>query len=128
MHFLRDAVSKLLAELNRGLADAFTTAALTCLKTFLRENTELEDLERAAGKVRKDISTSISSLFSGFRDKRTVSSSDTHREATEAAGAPPPQNEDAVEAVKKSDGSTVEAAVSAVLSGKLSKVSLLCDV
>jgi len=126
VHFLREVISNLLAELNRGLAAALTTAALACLKHFLKENTELEDLKRATAKVGKDIQTSTMKLISGFRDNRTESSDSVRREAVRAVPGEgsPPQNEDAVRAVEKSGGNTIEAAVAAVLSGKLSKVRL----
>ncbi|KZW03556.1 hypothetical protein EXIGLDRAFT_721763 [Exidia glandulosa HHB12029] len=122
VQWLRDAVSTLLRELNRGLADAFTTAALTCLKNFLRENTEWEDLERAAGKAGKGIQESAMSLLSGIIDTSNEGNSKTRREAVDAMKpAPaPPQNAEAVIAVDAAKGNPLEAGVAAVLSGKLS--------
>lgn len=121
VHWLREVVGDLLRDLNRGLAAAFTTAALTCLKTFLRENTELEDLKRAATKTGDDIRQSALSLVQGFSDMRTSSSSSLKRDAKEATGGhEPPRNEDAVAAVDRSGGNALEAGVASVLSGKLS--------
>lgn len=117
VQWLRDAVGELLRELNRGLADAFTTAALTCLKTFLHENTELEDLQRAAVKAGSGIQESAMSLVSGLVGTRST---------TPVEGHAPPRDADAVIAVDAAQGNPLEAGVAAILSGKLSNVCRPC--